>query len=576
MQKHTVILRNEKTSEWLLFDDLKQIVTANSLQQVIPVLNEVEHLVNTNSWYAAGCISYEAASAFDPSLRTHQSDDFPLVWFGLFAAPQKLQSLSLAEGSYSLTKWIPDITFDDYRNAIAKIRSYIAQGKTYQVNFTFRMQSQFSGNPEALFMDMINAQSAGYSAYMDIGSHIICSASPELFFQLEDNHIICKPMKGTVKRGRTLDEDHEQALWLQASEKNRAENVMIVDMMRNDLGRIAKVGSVKVPSLFQVEQYRTLWQMTSTVHAEVEKSFVEITKGLFPCASITGAPKISTMNIIHELETSPRNIYTGAIGYLAPHRQAQFNVAIRTVTIDQKTKRASYGAGGGVVWDSTAEDEFQEALLKAQVITRKHPIFNLFETLRWTPQDGYYLLERHLMRLRDSAEYFRFFFDLEAVSAYLHKLPESFSLNPQRVHLNLFPDGRLTHETSLLDLSPKIFRAGLASDAISSQDVYLFHKTTYRSIYEQAVDASSYNDVLFFNERNELTEFSIGNLVLEIDGGLYTPPVYCGILPGTFRAELLERGDIKERVLQVDDLGRCTQIFLVNSVRGWVKIELMI
>jgi para-aminobenzoate synthetase/4-amino-4-deoxychorismate lyase len=508
-------------------------------------------------------------------MKAHPAGEFPLLWFGLYDAPQRFDDLDFISGAYSLAEWTPDIYEDTYRNAIGRVKDHIAAGRTYQVNFTFRLQNQFSGNPEALFVEMVKAQGTGYFAYVDTGRWQISSASPELFFLLEDDLITCKPMKGTVKRGRTFKEDLAQAEWLKASEKNRAENVMIVDMIRNDLGRIAEVGSVQVPVLFEAEQYRTLWQMTSTVTARKKKSFVEIMSSLFPCASITGAPKVSTMNIIAELEASARGLYTGCIGFLSPNGSAQFNVAIRTVTIDSQSGRAQYGVGGGIVWDSTAEDEFDEALLKARVITQKQPAFNLIETLRWNPDGGYYLLDRHLQRLGESARYFRFKFDRETVTAHLTSLTSGFSQTAQRVRIELDPDGKLTSSVIMLEDQEKTLQVSLARKPVHSRDIYLFHKTTHRAMYADAHAGLPGDDVLLYNERGELTEFSIGNLVVEKDGELLTPPVDCGLLAGTFRAELLERGLIRERVLTKDDLAFCTRFFLINSVRGWVNIDLI-
>ena len=288
-----------------------------------------------------------------------------------------------------------------------------------------RLNSEFSGGEWDFFLNLAQTQNK-YAAYIDTGRYVICSASPELFFKLDGNKIYSHPMKGTAKRGRTTLEDKEQAEWLHNSLKNRAENVMIVDMIRNDLGRIAEIGSVQVPELFTIEKYPTLFQMTSTVQAKTNASLDEIFSALFPCASITGAPKVSTMNIIAELETTPRKIYTGSIGYISPNRKAQFNVAIRTALIDRENKTAEYGVGGGIVWDSTSADEYSEALLKARVLTERPRTFDLIETLLWTPEDGYFLREKHIARMQDSAEYFGFPFSREEFEHQLDQLAEAF------------------------------------------------------------------------------------------------------------------------------------------------------
>jgi para-aminobenzoate synthetase / 4-amino-4-deoxychorismate lyase len=426
--------------------------------------------------------------------------------------------------------------------------------------------------PWQLFTHLARSQNK-YAAYLDIGDWAICSASHELFFDLDDDVITGRPMKGTVKRGRTTDEDTNISDWLRASTKNRAENVMIVDMIRNDIGRIAEVGSVHVPELFTIEKYPTLFQMTSTVKAKTKASVTEIFTALFPCASITGAPKVSTMNIIAELETSPRRIYCGSIGYIAPNRKARFNVAIRTALVDKQNSTAEFGLGGGIVWDSTSADEYGEALLKARVLTNPpQKEFSLFETLLWTPDEGYFLLERHMARMEDSADYFQYPFSKEKMMQYLEKIIKD-ATTSKRVKLSLNSQGEFSGEVKDFQPTDRIFQVCLAKKPVNSNDRFLFHKTTKRDMYEQAF-ISGYDDVLLFNENDELTEFTIGNLVVKMDGELFTPPIECGLLAGTFRAELIDSGEIKERVIPVSDLRKCEAVFLVNSLRKWVKVEI--
>jgi len=383
-------------------------------------------------------------------------------------------------------------------------------------------------------------------------------------------------MKGTVRRGLTPEEDKELADWLHNSIKNRAENVMIVDMIRNDLGRIARIGSVHVPELFVVEKYPTLLQMTSTVEASTGATLDEIFSALFPCASITGAPKVSTLNIIAELEATPRKLYTGSIGYILPNRKAQFSVAIRTALIDRQTHQAEYGVGGGIVWDSTCADEYSEALLKARVLTESPREFSLVETLLWTPQEGYFLRDKHLTRIRDSAEYFGFEFAKDDMEIYLDELAASFT-SPQRVRILLSRFGELKSEARSFQADTRIFKVCLTRHPIQSNDVFLYHKTTQREAYDNGLIVPQvYSDVLLYNEKNELTEFTIGNLVVEMNGELFTPPISCGLLGGTFRASLLEAGQIKERVIKVEDLKKYQKVFLINSVRKWVVVDVAI
>jgi para-aminobenzoate synthetase/4-amino-4-deoxychorismate lyase len=352
---------------------------------------------------------------------------------------------------------------------------------------------------------------------------------------------------------------------------------MIVDMVRNDLGRIAEVGSVSVPHLFETERYPTLWQMTSTVNARTDASITQIFTALFPCASITGAPKVNTMRIIAELENTPRKIYTGTIGYIAPERKAKFNVAIRTALIDPEHKRAEYGVGGGIVWDSSSRDEYIEALLKARLLTQPQQPFSLFETMLWTRQEGFSLRGKHMARMLDSADYFDIALTKERLEEYLEKISSRFR-RPQRVKVLLDQTGALNFEARplkrLKDRQPLV--AGLATEPVDSSNVFLFHKTTRREVYEFArKGCEKLDDVLLYNEKGELTEFTIGNLVVELDGQLLTPPIACGVLAGTFRAHLLETNHIHESPIRVEQLDQCAKIFRINSVRGWQDVKII-
>ncbi|MBI5945309.1 MAG: aminodeoxychorismate synthase component I [Chloroflexi bacterium] len=570
MQKDEVLLKSG--GGWLHFANPHCVVSADKVQDVRSALQNVEELVNTNHWHAAGFVSYEAAPAFDGALRVLSSGDFPLLWFGLYPEPRVIQTSEVIRdlGSSVAQNWQPSVEREIYNAAIDKVKDYIAQGKTYQVNYTMRLNSKFTTDEWNFFLHIAQTQNK-YAAYIDTGRHVICSASPELFFKLDGNRIFGNPMKGTVRRGRTTLEDKEKAEWLHRSIKNRAENVMIVDMIRNDIGRIAEIGSVCVPELFKIEKYPTLFQMTSTVQGKTKATIAEIFSALFPCASITGAPKVSTMNIIAELETTPRKVYTGSIGYIAPNRKAQFSVAIRTALIDRETKTAEYGVGGGIVWDSTSADEYSEALLKARVLTESPIEFSLLETILWTPQGGYFLLDKHIQRLRDSADYFDASFPTENLILHLERISAGFN-SPQRVRILVNKTGEIATEANDFSILNKPFKARLAKQPMNSSDVFLYHKTTNRKIYP--IPPDGFDDILLYNENNELTEFTIGNLVVEMNGELFTPPISCGLLAGTFRAHLLEAGKIKERVIFIGELQSCSKIFLINSVRKWVEVEL--
>lgn len=583
IQENEILLREDDL--WLHFADPDQLISAERLDEVLPALQRIERLVQLHGWHAAGFISYEAASAFDAALHTRSSvapessrrPAFPFLWFGLYPPP-RLFTLPSPTATTWARSWIPTVGQTSYAASIDQIKKYIAEGRTYQVNYTMRLEADFAGDPWDFFLHIAQTQN-NQAAYIDTGQYVICSASPELFFRLEGNTITCRPMKGTTRRGRTTAEDCEQSEWLKHSAKNRAENVMIVDMVRNDLGRIAETGTVEVPELFRTERYPTLWQMTSTITARTTASVAQILTALFPSASITGAPKVSTMAIIADLETTPRGIYTGSIGYIAPERQAKFNVAIRTAVIDRITRTAEYGVGGGIVWDSTSQDEYAEALLKARVLMEPSPSFSLIETMLWTPEEGFFLFEKHLSRLLDSANYFDIPVTRNKLQSYLGMISLRLAEVhvPQRVRILADPAGRLDFETRPLDAidSSDVLPVCLATQPVDSNDVFLYHKTTQRSVYERArEECDDYADVLLYNERGELTEFTIGNLVVELEGQQVTPPILCGVLPGTYRAHLLETGQIVERTVRVDQLPDCTQIFRVNSVRKWQEVDL--
>ena len=379
--EEVVFCRHDEACQprWRCFDGLVDVVEARRLDDVLPTLAAVDKAV-AKGLYVAGMVSYEAAPAFDDALAAHDGAGLPLAWFALFrrmeernspskgTAPFLLTQKSGRSPDFTLAPWSPSVSRSQYNEAIDRIKDYIARGHTYQVNYTFRLRAAFEGEPWGLFRRLCEAQRGQYNAYLDLGGHVLCSASPELFFSVNGDVVSARPMKGTAPRGRTADEDRLIGDQLRRCEKNRAENAMIVDMMRNDLGRIAERGSVRVESAFDIETYPTVFQMTSTVSARSKASAIGILRAAFPAASITGAPKIRTMEIIQELEPEPRGVYCGAIGWIAPDRRAEFNVAIRTVAIDRATGVAEYGVGGGIVWDSDRAGEYDECRTKAAVL----------------------------------------------------------------------------------------------------------------------------------------------------------------------------------------------------------------
>ncbi len=571
---YTALFQNDDPAgpPWLAAEDLQRIIEARQPAEVLPALAEVDAAAQDGLW-AAGFLSYEAAAGIDESLTVHSASPDrpapPLLSFGIFKRLSPRQALSPAD-AFAVDAWQPNITREQFHAAVARIRELIAAGDTYQVNFTFRLRGAFRGQPVALFARLADAQQARHCAYVECDDWAICSASPELFFSLDGERLVSRPMKGTSRRGLRLADDRALAEALSRSAKDRAENAMIVDMIRNDAGRIARVGSVRVSEPFAIEKYPTVWQMTSTVECHTAASIPAIFQAMFPCASVTGAPKVRTMQIIRELEPQPRGVYTGAVGYIGPGRAAHFNVAIRTVAIHKPSGRAEYGVGSGIVWDSDPAAEYAECLAKTEVLNTRWPSFELLETMRIEPGRGCLYLPEHLRRLRESAEYFGYRLDLSAVSAALQELPGKVA-SATRVRLRVSRDGQFA-----LDAAPAPpwnpagpWKLRLARSPVDPNDVFLYHKTTHRQVYEAAMaDRGECDDVLLFNDRGQITETAIANIVVELDGQLVTPPVECGLLPGVMRGVLLSEGEVSEGVVLLDDLPRIRRIFAVNSVRG--------
>ena len=509
--------------------------------------------------HVAVLLSYEAAPAFDSAFVTHAPSDFPIAWAAVFddaAEPAALEP-------YSSTTWNPLVARDEYDRSVSRIRELIAAGDTYQVNYSFPLTSSFNGDAFAWYRDLCIAQGAQYSVYLDLGRYKVLCLSPELFFERCGNHVITRPMKGTVRRGRWRAEDVAMAQWLANSAKDRAENVMIVDLLRNDLGKVSVPGSVHVSSLFDLERFETVWQMTSTVESTLRDgtTLADLMRALFPCGSITGAPKIRTMQIIRELERFPRGAYTGAIGFLKPGGDCVFNVAIRTVVIDTESGVATFGVGGGVTIDSTAEREYEECLVKRRFLHSQPVEFQLFESILLEDGD-YFLLAEHLERLSDSAEFFGFVRGTR-INADLERIAIENSQGSFKVRLMLWKDGEIETQITPLELLGEVKRVTLATEPVDSSDRFLFHKTTRRR---------GGDDVIFSNERGEVTESSIANVVVPIDGELFTPPIECGLLPGVFRNHLLAQGKIKERIITIEEFKDAKEFFLINSVRKWIRV----
>jgi para-aminobenzoate synthetase/4-amino-4-deoxychorismate lyase len=576
--RHALVRAEPGSELFLRFDRAVEVLVANAADEVPALLALVEQGSARGLW-AVGFVGYEAAPAFDRALAVHPpaSGPIPLAAFSLFEAPEEAGRLSI-EGRASVSGSAPAVDEARHAAATATIRHAIARGDTYQVNFVFPFSGGFSGRAQDLFVSLLAPGEAPYAALLEGDRWAIASLSPELFFERNGERVVMRPMKGTRPRGRFLAEDAPRAAELGASEKDRAENLMIVDMVRNDLGRIARPGSVEVEQSFAVERYPTVWQMTSTVAATSSAPLPELFTALFPCASVTGAPKAATMRLIRELEPAPRGVYCGAVGLVAPSGRARFAVAIRTLELDTSSATFRYGVGSGVTWDSNAAEEWRECLAKARVLDGAPPEFELVETMRWHPERGIELLDLHLERLAASAEYFGF--ERREASrekewrADLLRIGGALPSRPHRVRLLLARSGDLRVETEPFEERPRPWRVAIAPGSFPSLDVFAFHKTTFRSRYDAAREAapSGIDEVLLVNEQGELTEGTRTNIFLQFDGGWMTPPREAGLLAGVFRESLLRSRQVREATLYPRDLARANFVRLGNALRGWIPV----
>ncbi|MCC5845526.1 MAG: bifunctional anthranilate synthase component I family protein/class IV aminotransferase [Verrucomicrobia bacterium] len=540
------------------------MLEANRPEEVESVIRKARE-AQTRGLHAVGWIAYEAAAAFDASLpRRRPPEGTPYARFSVYETENPGLPRNRHPGPFTCDAWRESLTAGEFAERINRIRGAIADGETYQVNFTSPAYARFTGDPWSLFRALRAGQSARHQAYLDEGDRIILSASPELFFHLKDGHVRCRPMKGTAPPGG------EQAL--RSSPKDRAENVMIVDMIRNDLGKCAVPGTVGVESLFAIEPYPSLVQMTSTVQAQTRAGVWDLLRALFPCASITGAPKRQTMRWIQDLEPEPRGVYTGAVGGLFADGAAEFNVAIRTAVINRAAQALRYDTGCGIVWDSDPEDEYRESRLKANIIRNPAKPFHLIETLKAVPGEGCALWPCHRERLLRSCRELGFAVRAEDLDAEFTARLETLQ-SPQKFRLLADMDGGLEWTASPLPPEKSNLRVALDTAATPRNHPELRHKTTRRSVYTAARErCPEADDTLLINEDGELMEFTIGNLVLERNGERLTPPLSSGLLPGTARQALLDAGELREAVLTPTDIDPSDALYLLNAVRGLVPV----
>ncbi len=545
---------------------------ADRVEDVIPVIEQAERHAAAGRWVAMA-IAYEAAPGLRPSLSTRSAGEAtPLVWYAAFDAVDRAPDWGQSR-EFELGEWRRSLDRSDHQAAIEHIRSLIAAGETYQVNHTLRLDTEVSGDLATLYRRMVEAQAGGFGAFIETDDWAALSASPELFFRWDrDGRIVTRPMKGTRQRGRTRHEDAALRAELAASSKDQAENVMIVDLLRNDLGQVCDFGSVAVRKLFAVEQYQSVWQLTSEIEGQVrgDLGIVDVLRALFPSGSVTGAPKRRTMEIIASLEPAPRGLYCGAIGYLSPdptEPRAQFSVAIRTMVVDRERSTATYGTGGGVTWDSTPDREWAEIQEKTRVLELAPEPLELFETMRYDPKGTVVRAPGHLDRLEWSASHFGIAFDRQAAEAVLAEVD---SERPLRVRLTLASSGRMEVELSPApDVDPGHVSLAIDGVPVDRLSPFLFHKTNRRGVYEAAVERHpDADEVVLVNAAGHVTETNRSNLAVLIDGTWWTPPITDGLLPGVLRGELVDAGELIEGSVTIGQLREAEAVDVVNSLRG--------
>src|SRR5450830_669091 len=568
------------------FDVPRQTLVAHRPAQVRPLLDAV-HALSQQGFWCVGYLRYEAAAAFDPAFEVHEADG-PLAWFGVHDAPLAWPETDSA--ATATAQWHAGLSRSAFNQGMADIHRAIADGELYQLNYTAPLHGVLEGAPHDLFRALRRAQPGGYAAFIDTSDEQVLSVSPELFFDWDGERILVRPMKGTAPRGATPADDAALAAQLRASAKERAENVMIVDLIRNDLSRVAQPFSVRVPHLFRLEALPSVWQMTSDVEARTRPgtTLADVFAALFPCGSITGAPKVRAMRMIRALESGPRGVYCGAVGVVRPGGAATFNVPIRTVALQRGSVapgapaapawHGHFGVGSAITFYAKPLAEWRELAAKTRFLERAAQRFELLETLR-LEAGHYWLLEQHLARMAGSAAYFGFEWRPDDVQACLDQLLGGREQGVYRVRLTCSSEGQAQAQAFDLQPSPQPVFFNLSAQALESmgrEHEFVAHKTTRRQHYEARLrSAPGVFDTLMRNERGELTEFTRGNLALKMAGRWLTPALHCGLLAGTYRADLLARGELTEAALTLADLQRAEEVAFFNSVRGWLVARLV-
>lgn len=583
--------RENKSS--FLFTGFKDILVFNRGDDVEEFFRKAEDFLKNGRWLS-GYFSYEFGYWLEPALyHLRQNSGLPLVWLGVCespvvchpdgrvhrgtsAAPRDDSKEKAPRPAYVIENIRSNISRREYFSKIGRIKKYIERGLTYETNFTFKIKFDFRGDILDFYLNLRRAQPTPYSALINTGESAVLSLSPELFFRQQGRKITTRPMKGTFSRGFTSAEDRKNVGQFKEDKKIKAENLMIVDLLRNDLGRVCE--RVRVPGLFEVERHPTLYQMTSTVEGRLkdETGIKDIFSSLFPSGSVTGAPKIKTMEIINRLEKGPRGIYTGAIGYISPQKNACFNVAIRTAFL--KDGKGELGVGGGVIYDSSESGEYDEALLKAKFLTGNFSGFSLIETILWREKKGYYLLGSHLNRLVDSCRYFSIPLGLSKLKADLKNLEKKMGAGKWRVRVLVSRGGDVSIEKELMEGIAVPVKVKISARKVNPDNVFLYHKTTLRDMYDKErakARKGGFFEVIFLNTKGEITEGSITNIFVLKGKNLYTPPVGCGLLPGVLRERLLKEGKAREKVIYREDVLGADKVYIGNSVKGLLETKII-
>ncbi len=592
----TVLLdsaRPDAENRWSwCFTAPQRVLTAATADEVYDLLEELERATDSGK-YVAGYLSYEAGYPFvdlDIPERTEES----LAWFGVYEAPPRFAPADVETGLNTLgaAPVVQDVRLgvseSDYTDAIRAVRHHIGKGNVYQINYTAPLRFQVEGDPRGLYRRLRARQRVPYAAYLNLGDRQILSCSPELFLKREGDRVITRPMKGTIRRGRTLEEDRALQEELASDPKNRAENLMIVDLLRNDLSVCCRPGSVTVPSLYETESYQTVTQMTSTVEGQMQDDagLADLLRALFPCGSVTGAPKRRAMRLIRTLETTPRGVYCGAIGMAGPDDTAVFNVAIRTAVLNGTD--GTMGIGSGIVWDSDPGTEYEECALKGEFLTADASgashcddaeDFRLIETMRYDAGD-IPLLDRHVERLVQSAKYFSFPFDEPRFRRRIEKAVSSWDTDTTlKVRATLGRRGRIDVTMTPIERdTDEPWQLTIADERADRSDPFFYHKTTRRGVYQRALETArdaGYDEAILLNRDGEVTEGTYTNLFVRMDDALYTPPVESGLLAGVYRDYVLDtQPTASERTLSLDDLRTADVLYCCNAVRGWCVAEL--